>query len=119
MKTELSRESQLDLAGLEGSSFIIFLMSFSDIDSRRAFYCYFLILFDFRSSKGAHWAPKWLPNGIKKAGIRVTFTRSGPEGVPGCHLGWIWELFGMILESFWCKFLQICGACVTILYHSS
>ena len=66
MKTELSLQSQLDPAGLEGSSFITFSMSFSDIDSRRAFYCYFLILFDFRSSKGAHWAPKWLPNGIQK-----------------------------------------------------
>ena len=58
MKTELSLESQLDLAGWEGSSFITFSMLFSGIDYRRVFYCYFLILFDFRSSKGTHWAPK-------------------------------------------------------------
>ena len=57
MRTELSLESQLDPAGWGGSKIELFLMSFSGIDSRRAFYCYFLILYDFRSSKGAHWAP--------------------------------------------------------------
>ncbi len=100
MKTELSLQSQLDLAGWEGSSFVTFSMSFSDIDFRCVFYSYLLLLFDFRSSKGAHWAPKWLPNGIKKEGLRVTFMRSDPEGAPGCHLGSFGSHLGAILEHF-------------------
>ena len=57
MRTELSLESQLDPAGWGGSKIELFLMSFSGSDSWRAFYGYLLILYDFRSSKGAHWAP--------------------------------------------------------------
>ena len=74
-------------------------------------------------------APKW----HKKEGFRATFTRSGPEGVPGCHLGsiledlgamdlgviweWTWKVCFMYSEGICYGFLNEFGTLFAIALH--
>ena len=59
--------------------------------------------------RGAHFAPKWLPNGIKKITNSVTFRRSGPEGVLGWHLGSFGRHLGVMFDGFGSHFRVDCG----------
>ena len=69
VRIELSLERELDPGGLGGSKNHIFSTFFLGTDLRRVFMVTFWVLFDFRGPKGAHWAPKWLPNGLRKVVI--------------------------------------------------
>ena len=66
MRIELSLQRELDPGGWGGSRNHTCSTFFLGTDIRRVFMPTLSVFSEFRRPKGAHWAPKWLPNDTRK-----------------------------------------------------